>query len=572
MLMLLVLSTLLTFNGEAEAERIRSHLELVERLLRAQPSMSPERIRNLDALNAYWRRGEFPRNITVPGGRNPIFIDDRGVPCAAGALIIASGSRALALRVADTQNEKFLDEMHDDELNAWVAHSGLSLDELRLIQPSYSYRPTYDDPLLEAAYLGDLAKVKALKTKSTVTAALHAAVASARVGRTKKTERRGVYYETRWVSDGFDVIEYLIDQGADVNDSSVTQQSPLGSAQLERFPSPELIALLKKRGAVLSPTEKVLFAVKQNDCKSLPALLRDPKVDFTGRTHPMGRENEIGTDCSLALIRSGKLTWGNYFGSSWFMLLQDKPVLVAELLAQGVKLTTQADVVGTLEAWRRAHRSADQELTANLRKALDTNGVRLTEPKSETDPNLHCPAPVMAALDDADLEAIDYFVKLGGTLKGCQTLRLAHQLDGRAARLTEKELARITLALRAGLDTYDTWRDVTPLTWAADIGDLPFAKALLEHKAIVDAGAGYLCTPLALAATRDNFPMVDLLLAHGAQLTKTFMPDKRCGWPNSLGKYHRDFATVQDVSLSPKMRKYLKLGPPTSAPESHVLE
>jgi len=62
----LVLICALAASGDPELERIRSHLELVETLLRAQPAPTREtqlaRERNLDALNAYWRGGQFPRN------------------------------------------------------------------------------------------------------------------------------------------------------------------------------------------------------------------------------------------------------------------------------------------------------------------------------------------------------------------------------------------------------------------------------------------------------------------------------------------------------------------------------
>ena len=150
-----------------DAERVRSHLELVEHLLRAQPAPSPEfeaaRHRNLDTLHRYWQRGEFPRNTTTPGARNPTFIDDRGVACAAAAVIIGSGHEALARRISATRNDWYLDEMvGDTQLEAWVAGSGLRFGELRLIQPTYPYQPRYpDDPLLEAAHLGDLAAIRA---------------------------------------------------------------------------------------------------------------------------------------------------------------------------------------------------------------------------------------------------------------------------------------------------------------------------------------------------------------------------------------------------------------------------
>lgn len=177
---------------DVDTERIRSHLQLVEALLRAQhapdAAAEAERLRNLEVLHAYWLGGVFPQNITVPGGRSPIFIDHRGVACAAAALIIASGHRALAERISATMNEQYLDQMHDAELGTWVDASGLSLGELRLIQPGYPYQPAFQEPLLEAAYLGDLPKVRQLldvskNLKADASDVVRAAALSAQTGR-----------------------------------------------------------------------------------------------------------------------------------------------------------------------------------------------------------------------------------------------------------------------------------------------------------------------------------------------------------------------------------------------------
>lgn len=109
---LLVLS-ISVFANAGEVERIQSHLKLVESLLRLQDTSHLDdnqlhnRKRNLDVLNNYWQRGEFPQNISRPNSRHPFFIDHHGVPCAVGYLIIKSGHPELAQRISLTQNELF---------------------------------------------------------------------------------------------------------------------------------------------------------------------------------------------------------------------------------------------------------------------------------------------------------------------------------------------------------------------------------------------------------------------------------------------------------------------------------
>jgi hypothetical protein len=135
-----------------EVERIREHLARVEAGLRARdtrglpPAIAAARARNLDRLHAYWTAGRFPHNHDFPGRRVPYFIDAHGTACAVAQLVIASGDAALAERIARTRNHAYVPEMKDDaELAAWAARSGLTLDELAWIQP------TYDMPELRCA-------------------------------------------------------------------------------------------------------------------------------------------------------------------------------------------------------------------------------------------------------------------------------------------------------------------------------------------------------------------------------------------------------------------------------------
>ncbi len=128
----------------SEQERIKSHLVLVEELLRSRPVdelnelQLKNRMKNLSKLRQYWEIGQFPTNTQHPGNRQPYFIDAIGVPCAVAYLIIQSGAVKLANRIAIEKNNAYLDEIEDTELSDWVQTSGLSFGELRLIQPTYS--------------------------------------------------------------------------------------------------------------------------------------------------------------------------------------------------------------------------------------------------------------------------------------------------------------------------------------------------------------------------------------------------------------------------------------------------
>jgi hypothetical protein len=135
--------------SEPEAFRIRKHLAQVESDLRANPpeglspGQSEARSRRLDDLHAYWLRGEFPYNPDYPDSLVPYFIDARGVACAVGQLVIASGHREFAEEIARTRNHAYIREIEDPRLAAWAMASGLTLEECGRIQPSYGNLANY---------------------------------------------------------------------------------------------------------------------------------------------------------------------------------------------------------------------------------------------------------------------------------------------------------------------------------------------------------------------------------------------------------------------------------------------
>lgn len=123
--------------------RISTHFEYVENLLcqKDVSGLSPELRANrehlISLLQDYRRAGKFPRNYDYFGGRKPCFIDKDNTICAVGYLVEQTVNR----QTAEYINSKFkYDEvlnMQDDLLDEWISKSGLTKEEVAMIQPSY---------------------------------------------------------------------------------------------------------------------------------------------------------------------------------------------------------------------------------------------------------------------------------------------------------------------------------------------------------------------------------------------------------------------------------------------------
>ncbi|MCU0353101.1 MAG: hypothetical protein MUD08_05075 [Cytophagales bacterium] len=128
-----------------EQLRIRTHLAYVETLLRTKdvqhlsPDLRKNRENLLNHLHTYIRRGAFPKNYDHPGQRKPCFIDRDGNICAVGYLVEQSAGRPLAERINSLFQYEEIQNMQLPELAAWVAQSGLTLEECAMIQPMYDF-------------------------------------------------------------------------------------------------------------------------------------------------------------------------------------------------------------------------------------------------------------------------------------------------------------------------------------------------------------------------------------------------------------------------------------------------
>jgi len=125
-----------------EALRMRTHFEAVRDLLRARPATRPElegrRAEILRLFDAYIAKGTTPKNEHLPW-RTPVFIDDAGTICAVGYLIEQTAGHPVAEKIATEHRYAYLEEISAamPAVRDWVASSGLTLEELSLIQPGY---------------------------------------------------------------------------------------------------------------------------------------------------------------------------------------------------------------------------------------------------------------------------------------------------------------------------------------------------------------------------------------------------------------------------------------------------
>ncbi|MEZ0369437.1 MAG: hypothetical protein ACAI44_10160 [Candidatus Sericytochromatia bacterium] len=150
--------------GTDENLRIQTHLDYVEKLLRSRtpssvsPELYPKRQQMLNLLHAYRQEGVFPTQQAYPG-RRPHFIDEQGRLCAAGYLIAKTAGQGMAERINQQASYAYLPDMNIPELNKWVKSSGLTLEELAMIQPTYGETTPWE-PVV-SAYLPILSMIVA---------------------------------------------------------------------------------------------------------------------------------------------------------------------------------------------------------------------------------------------------------------------------------------------------------------------------------------------------------------------------------------------------------------------------
>ncbi|MEO5645183.1 MAG: hypothetical protein ABIQ40_18040 [Bacteroidia bacterium] len=131
-------------NFASDKELIQAHLGSVLSVLRsnsiAQLNVSQynSRLHLINVLDEYRTAGKFPINYYYPA-RIPVFIDDHHTHCAVGYLLQHTGCEEMAVRIAAATNYSWLKDIYDPEFPAWQQASGLSMEELMLIQGAYDF-------------------------------------------------------------------------------------------------------------------------------------------------------------------------------------------------------------------------------------------------------------------------------------------------------------------------------------------------------------------------------------------------------------------------------------------------
>jgi hypothetical protein len=92
-----------------------------------------ERADQVARLHAYADAGAFPRHPESPGYEH-VFLDANGTPCAVANLIIQSGRYDLAYDASVTNNGVVVGELTEGPLVDWVLTSGLTIEEVAVIQ------------------------------------------------------------------------------------------------------------------------------------------------------------------------------------------------------------------------------------------------------------------------------------------------------------------------------------------------------------------------------------------------------------------------------------------------------
>ena len=129
-------------SHDDERIRMTTHLQAVHDWLASRPATRPElaakRAALLAAFEKYIAKGTTPKNADLPW-RTPVFIDEEGTICAVGYLIESSVGRELPEKIAKKHRYDFIEDIAADmpEVRAWVAESGMTLEEIQTIQPAY---------------------------------------------------------------------------------------------------------------------------------------------------------------------------------------------------------------------------------------------------------------------------------------------------------------------------------------------------------------------------------------------------------------------------------------------------
>jgi hypothetical protein len=134
-------------EGRAEAKQIaplesplQTHEVSAVTLQQLTAALRAKRQQSLQAFSEYRNRRMYPHNTYQPGKLN-VWIDEEGRTCAAATIIKQSGADALVAQTAEDNNFIRLADVRSGELMDWILTSGLTQQEIVMIQEPFMEVP-----------------------------------------------------------------------------------------------------------------------------------------------------------------------------------------------------------------------------------------------------------------------------------------------------------------------------------------------------------------------------------------------------------------------------------------------
>eukprot|EP01006_Ploeotia_vitrea_P054753 TRINITY_DN67921_c6_g5_i2.p1 TRINITY_DN67921_c6_g5~~TRINITY_DN67921_c6_g5_i2.p1 ORF type:complete len:244 (+),score=29.69 TRINITY_DN67921_c6_g5_i2:78-809(+) len=137
----------------SEPDKIQAHLEYAVQNLEARndaisatttEAQQKNRKVMLDLVSNYAKARQFPQHCDPSASeeRRPCFIDAANRPCAVAHLMQMTGHSALATSINERFQHSYLSDIvaaNPPKLSEWQHESGLSAEELAMIQPTYQF-------------------------------------------------------------------------------------------------------------------------------------------------------------------------------------------------------------------------------------------------------------------------------------------------------------------------------------------------------------------------------------------------------------------------------------------------
>jgi hypothetical protein len=149
------------------------------------PELAARRTQLIGWLHEYYEAGQFPTDEA--GQPESVFVDAKGVRCPMAELIWRSGHHDLVEAVAREHNAVRLAEVTEGPLHDWMVGSGLTLDEIDLVQGAMDLDMTWmrnetGEVILANGGRVELAPNKAIVARAEIRGRLETAERALKVG------------------------------------------------------------------------------------------------------------------------------------------------------------------------------------------------------------------------------------------------------------------------------------------------------------------------------------------------------------------------------------------------------